>query len=58
MMGAESYSELHRISYQVQQELDKLEQPERPKRRGKKLRLPKESGYDDPGAGSSCVESD
>jgi hypothetical protein len=56
MMGQEAYKEVLRISYQVQQELDKLEQPERPKRRGKKLKLPKEACYDDAGADSSCVE--
>jgi hypothetical protein len=58
MMGQEAYQEVLRISYQVQQELQKLEQPERPKRRGKELRLPKEVCYDDTGADSSCAESD
>jgi hypothetical protein len=58
MMGQEAYKEVVRISYQVQQELDKLEQPARPKRKGKQLKLPKGAGYVDAGAGPSWAESD
>jgi hypothetical protein len=57
MMGQEAYKEVLRICYQVHQELDKLEQPVRPKRRGKKLRLPKEACYGDPGRIKDCRAS-
>jgi hypothetical protein len=57
MMGQEAYQEVVRISWKVQAELDRLEQPERLKRRGKPLKLPKEACYD-AGAGPSCTESD
>ena len=53
MMGQEAYKEVLRISFQVQQELDKLEQPVRPKRKGKKLKLPKGVCHVESGAGTS-----
>jgi hypothetical protein len=58
MMEPDSYVVALDAMEKVDQELQKLEAPVRPKRKGKPLKLPKEVCHVDPGAGPSCAESD
>jgi hypothetical protein len=56
MMAPDSYVVALDAIDKVTLELARLEAPERPKRKGKPLKLPKELCHGDTGAGSSCVE--
>jgi hypothetical protein len=58
MMAPDSYVVALDAIDKVTLELARLEQPARPKRKGKPLKLPKELCHVDTGADSSCAESD
>jgi hypothetical protein len=51
MMGEESYQQALGIVEKVDQELCLRAEPVRPKRRGKKLKMPREHRYDESGLG-------
>jgi hypothetical protein len=57
MMAPDSYVVALDAMDKVTVELERLETPMRPKRKGKLLKMPKEACYD-AGAGPSCVEDD